>query len=89
MIGSFIIFGASNHLGETSKHHFRTQDGKMLQNGTRNAWNTGPQESRTIPAGVPHQSRTGNRAVNRQPGSRPRDLWSRFSIRSNMSLQLQ
>ncbi len=57
MIRSFIIFGASNHLGETSKHHFRSQDSKMLQNEPGNAWNTVPQDSRTTPAGLPHHSR--------------------------------
>ena len=57
MTRSFIIFGASNHLGETSKHHFRTQDSKMLQNEPGNAWNTAPHHSRRTPAGLPQDSR--------------------------------
>ena len=52
IIQSFIIFGASNHLGDTSKHHFWTQDGKMLQNHAGNAWNTLPHQSRRSPAGA-------------------------------------
>ncbi len=110
---SLTIFGASNHLRESSKHHFRTQDSKMLQNDLSNAWKMLAQESRRSRAGAwragslasrghgpakeshnPSSRRkdgnlmrlTRNQAVNRQPGSRPRDLWSRYSVRGNMYL---
>ncbi len=72
MIRSSIIFGASNHLGETSKHHFRTQDGKMLQNEPGNAWNTLAHHSRRTPAGLAQDSRR-----TRAPASRGGSLASR------------